>query len=83
MEGGVVADLVAPAVEEVVGDGEEEGEEDGVGEVEREREGVGGFGTGRTVAIDVVVIGGRRGRAVIEEPVGVNRRFRRSPSDIH
>lgn len=46
VEGGGGADLVAPAVEEVVGDGEEEGEEEGVGEVEREGEGVGGLGGG-------------------------------------
>lgn len=31
------ADLVAPAVEEVVRDGEEEREEDRVGEIQRER----------------------------------------------
>lgn len=34
----VVMDFVVLVVEEVVGDGEEESEEDGVGEVERERE---------------------------------------------
>ena len=46
VEGGGGADLVAPAVEEVVGDGEEEGEEEGVGEVEGEGESVGGLGGG-------------------------------------
>lgn len=43
VERGGGANLVAPVVEEVVGDGEEEGEEDGVGQVQREREGVGGL----------------------------------------
>lgn len=38
-----IADLVAPAVEEVVGDGEEEGEENAVSQVERERESIGGL----------------------------------------
>lgn len=46
VEGGGGADLVAPAVEEVVGDGEEEGEEEGVGEMEGEGESVGGLGGG-------------------------------------
>lgn len=44
MEGCGGADLVAPAVEEEVGDSEEEGEKDAVGEVERERESIGGLG---------------------------------------
>lgn len=36
-------DLVTPSVEEIIRDGEEEREEDGVGEVERERESIRGF----------------------------------------
>lgn len=39
----MATDLVAPPVEEVIRDGEKEGEEDCVGEVERERECVGSF----------------------------------------
>lgn len=40
VEGDRVADLVAPPVEEVVRDGEEESEEHRVGQVQRERESV-------------------------------------------
>ncbi|MED6158755.1 hypothetical protein PIB30_035684 [Stylosanthes scabra] len=47
VERGRCSDLAVPMVEEVVCDKEEEGEEDGVGEVEREWEGIGGLGRGR------------------------------------
>lgn len=43
VERGGGADLVAPPVEEVVGEAEEEGEEECVGETDGEWEGVGGF----------------------------------------
>lgn len=43
----VAADLVAPPVQEEVGDGEEESEEDRVGEVQWQRERVGGLRSGR------------------------------------
>lgn len=75
MERGVVTDLVAPAVEEVVGDGEEESEEDGVGEVERERKRVRGLGRNRCCPALIVIVG--------EAVRVINRRFRRPPSDIH
>nr|GME07115.1 beta-D-glucosyl crocetin beta-1,6-glucosyltransferase-like [Ipomoea batatas] len=43
MERGRIADLVAPADEKVVGNGEEEGEENAVSQVERERESIRGL----------------------------------------
>lgn len=51
MEWGGGSDLLAPAEEEEVGDGEEDAEEDGVGEAEGDRwkkrlRGVGGAGAG-------------------------------------
>lgn len=53
VERGGGADLVAPPLEEVVGEGEEKGEEEGVGDVEREGEGVGGFGRGGGAAAEL------------------------------
>lgn len=61
VEGSGGSDLVAPAVEEVVSDGEEEGEEDGVGEIERQWESVrrfgGRWGWWRRALVVVVVFG--------------------------
>lgn len=63
VEGNGGSDLVAPAVEEVVSDGEEEGEEDGVGKIERKWESVGCFGGQgwwRRVMVVVLLLGIRR-----------------------
>lgn len=67
------ADLVAPAVEKVIGDGEKEGEENAVGEVEREREGIG--------SLKVALLGMNKssGRGRGRGRTGL----RRPPSDIH
>lgn len=71
----MAADLVAPAVEEEVGDGEEEREEDGVGEVKRERERVGGLGRGSggvppLLVVDGSVVSGGVGRPAMEVHCG-------------
>lgn len=73
VERGGGTDLVAPAVEKVIGDGEKEGEENAVGEVEREREGIG--------SLEVALLGmtKSRGRGRGRGTTGL----RRPPSDIH
>lgn len=55
-----VADLVTPSEEKEVADREEESEENGIGEVERQREGIGGFGRGGLLLLLVVVVGFER-----------------------
>lgn len=52
MEGSGVADLVTPPVEEVVSDGEEHGEEESVGEVERQCQSIGGL----CVVVEMAVV---------------------------
>lgn len=73
VERGGGADLVAPAVEKVIGDGEKEGKENAVGEVEREREGIG--------SLKVALLGMNKssGRGRGRGRTGL----RRPPSDIH
>lgn len=73
VERGGGADLVAPAVEKVIGDGEKEGEENAVGEVERERESIG--------SLKVALLGMNKssGRGRGRGRTGL----RRPPSDIH
>lgn len=74
MEWSGIADLVAPPVKEEIGDSEEEREENAVGEVERERESIGGFRGGRLVIGDGGSGGGRR---------RLRRSRGRPPADIH
>lgn len=74
VERGGVTDLVTPPVEEEIGDGKEEGEENAVGEIKRERESIGGLGRGR-----LVINGGGGGRRRVFS-VG---RLGGPPADIH
>lgn len=73
-------DLLAPASQEEVDNGEEEGEEDGVREVQRERQGVGGLSADHHV---VVFVHHFHLHGPGPSPLSGGGLHRRSPCDVH